>query len=664
MQSSGETSGQIARSPSSAGPLRPVRHDYCALQPLTTAIRLGDGFWGRRQALNRSVSIPHGIKMLEDSGALWNLRLAAGRAHGPYRMPLYRDANVYVVLEAVAWDRRHGNLEAHEEFFEATSELLAAAQAPDGYLNSYVQVCNPEGRFADPEHGHELFCAGHLIQAAIADTRTGGRGSLMNVARGFADYLCDFLPMRPELVEGHPEVETALVELFRLSGERKYLNLATALLDRRGHRNLQAGHFGAEYFQDDVPVRSCSEVRGHAVRALYLAAGATDCYMETGDPLLFDSMVTQWQDMVSAKAYLTGGLGSRHEGEAFGDPFELPADRAYCETCASIAAVMWSWRMLLVTGEARYAAFAERVLYNAFAAALGADGGSYFYVNPLKSRGDHHREPWYETACCPPNAMRLLASIEDYVATATSTGVQFQQFVPGDVETTIGSEPFALSMMTECPWDGTLSVRVRECPTTEAEIAVRLPEWSGHPVLQLNGEDHGVVVNASGYLTVNRRWEAGDELAIVFPLKPRVIGAHPAVDAVRSSLAIERGPLVYCFEGIDLSGASMTDLRLPGSGAVDGEGTLVIGGERLVTLSVNALTVAPPGPRSWPYQEQLTTAVTLEEPVPLRTTAIPYFAWDRRGACNMRVWVPQSEPPPAPVPPQGPGALLDTRGPE
>jgi DUF1680 family protein len=624
------------------GPVWHVHGGQCLLQPLDGVVRLRSGFWGARQAQNNAVSIPHGIAMLEESGALWNLRLAAGRAQGQYRLPLYRDANVYVVLEAIAWDRRHKRVDAYDEFFKATTELLAAAQADDGYLNSYVQVCHPDSRFADPDHGHEVFCAGHLIQAAVADERTGGDGALMKVARRFADYLCNSLPT--DVVEGHPEAEMALVELYRTTGHTPYLDLAMDMIARRGQRTLGAGRYEPGYFQDDKPVRESRAIRGHAVRALYLAAGATDCYIETGDNSLFDAMAAQWEDMVSAKTYITGGLGSRHTGEAFGDQFELPSDRAYCETCASIAAIMWCWRMLLVTGNARYAALTERILYNAFAAAVDTDGTSYFYVNPLQSRGFHHRQPWYETACCPPNAMRLLASLEDYVSTSTDDGLQIHQILPCELDTLLNGQRFSLTLETNYPWDGTATLSVHDAPSSEVRVSVRVPEWTPRVSLELNGEPCEPELSTHGYATVERRWKPGDELRLRFPMKARVVEPNPAIDAVRSSLAIERGPLVYCIESNDFSDFPMATIRFPNNGLVGDEGVSSVGGEDVVTLTLNALTASEPGWSSWPYRE-IAEEVTAssQDPARLRVLAIPYLAWDRRGPREMRVWVPRFE---------------------
>ncbi|HMK97842.1 MAG TPA: beta-L-arabinofuranosidase domain-containing protein, partial [Acidimicrobiales bacterium] len=318
-------------------PVEPRSYDHLARRPLEGgATRLEGGFWGKRQELAREVTIPHGMDMLEEWGCLDNLRTAAGRGNKEYRLPLFMDSDLYKVLEAISWERQHGRVKAQERFFAEAVGLLGAAQEVDGYINSYVQVVQAGKRFADPAMGHELYCAGHLFQAAVAEARSGvprsGRRSLSDVADRFARYLLTALPAMPTYIDGHPEVEMALVELYREQGHHPYLALAEEIIARRGRASLRFPGFHADYFQDDVAVVDAKEVRGHAVRALYLLSGVTDAYMETGRRELLEPCLAQWEDMVGGKTYLTGGLGSRHEGEAFGERFELPSDRAYCET--------------------------------------------------------------------------------------------------------------------------------------------------------------------------------------------------------------------------------------------------------------------------------------------------------------------------------------------
>ena len=415
---------------------------HCRLSPLGgRELGITGGFWGRRQATNRRVSLSSGYESLQRAGSLRNLELVAtGRATDGHRGEYFVDSDVYKWLEAVGWElgrlaAEDGGAEQLRLIADRVIHLVEAAQAPDGYLQTWFQLRAPDQRFTDLAAAHELYCAGHLFQAAVGQLRGVGDERLLGVATRFADYIASvFGPGRRDGVPGHPEVEMALVELYRATGTARYLELARFFIDRRGYELLGQVHYGPRYRQDDVPFRQARQVRGHVVRAAYLVCGALDLYVETGDRELLDAAVAQWEDMVSRRMYLTGGVGSRHKDEAFGDPFELPPDQAYCETCAAIGVVMWSWRLLLITGEVRYADLIERVLFNAFAVGVSLDGTSYFYVNPLQVRAGHvdpedgrgraARRPWYEIACCPPNVMRTLSALDHYFATATAEGVQ------------------------------------------------------------------------------------------------------------------------------------------------------------------------------------------------------------------------------------------------
>ena len=316
-----------------------------------------------------------------------------------------------------------------------------------------------------------------------------GDGQLLMVAQRFADHLCQvFGPERLHGVPGHPEVEMALVELYRVTGERRYLDLALYFIDARGHRLLGEVHYGARYRQDDEPFRAAGQARGHAVRAAYLACGALDLYAETGDHGLLSAAAHQWEDMVARRMYLTGGVGTHHKDEAFGDPYELPPDRAYCETCAAIGVVMWSWRLLLATGESRYADLIERVLFNAFCVGTSLHGDTYFYVNPLQvragrsdpedGRGRAARSPWYDIACCPPNVMRTLSSLPHYFATTTPAGVQLWQFAAGRLSLEIEGSLLDLAIETDYPLSGSVVLRVLTAPERHLEIALRVPAWA------------------------------------------------------------------------------------------------------------------------------------------------------------------------------------------
>jgi DUF1680 family protein len=625
----------------------PVSDKLLALHPISPGtVELTRGFWGDRQLQNRQVTIPYGMKMMEESGTLENFRLAASGGSGDqYHLPLFRDSDLYKVLEAVAWERAHGPDPDQEKFFRTSTELIAAAQEPDGYLNTYVRVVQQGRRFQDPAMGHELYCAGHLFQAAVADARTAAPGPVLlgPIVDRYASMLVDVLRSEQVgFVEGHPEIETALVELYRTTRDPRLVDLAADLLARRGHKVLSWRSFGPAYFQDDVPFEEAGSIRGHAVRALYLLAGAADIYTENGRAQLRGPLLSQWDDMVSAKTYLTGGVGSRHRDEAFGNRFELPPDRAYCERCAAIASIMWNWRLLLLTGEARFADFMERTLYNGFLAGIGFDGNTFFYENPLQVRVPTARHAWYDCACCPPNGMRFLASLEHYLVTTTDQGAQIHQYVRGRVRTAPGNEGnLDLAVETDYPFGGTVAVRVGAAPSATREIALRVPSWATDATTTLNGRALSAEPGGDGYLRLRREWSAGDELVVEFPLRPRVVRASDDIDGARGCVAFERGPLVYCVEGYDLASEHpLRDIsvwaRVPKE-----EPGVDIGGQQMVALKLQGHARSSGDP-AWPYFDAGSANPSVERgETDLEVRAIPYFAWANRGASDMRVWVPE-----------------------
>ena len=641
----------------STGPVKPVERKLLALQPiLDGAVEITDGFWGARQRLNREVTIPYGMKMLEESGTIENFRIAAGNSHAEYHLPLFRDSDLYKVLEAIAWERAHGRVIDQERFFASSVETIAAAQERDGYLNTYVQVVEKGRRFANPAMGHELYCAGHLIQASVADTRTGeGQATLSAIANRFASLLVEVLPSEHvDYVPGHPEIETALIELYRTNGDHRLVDLAADLVGRRGRASLSWHMFGPSYFQDDVAFDDATTIRGHAVRALYLLVGAADLYTETGRQQLLRSILAQWHDMVSKKTYLTGGIGSRHKDEGFGEAYELPPDRAYCETCAAIASVMLNWRLLLLTGEAAYAELMERTLYNGFLASVGLDGTSFFYVNPLQSREPSARQAWYDCACCPPNVMRLLASLENYVATQTGNGVQLHQYVTGRIRAEHGSDG-ALELVTETryPFEGSVAIRVTAAPSDSQEIALRVPAWADEARCTLNGRHVTPEPCKKGYIRLRREWSPGDEVVLEIPIRARAVSAANEIDAVRGCIAFERGPLVYCVEGIDLPEAvNLRAISVDPSAPLEEEPGFPIATDTVVALRLDGRAVAPSRP-GWPYDEftpdgpgeaSSANGTQMTEQHPLAVCATPYYAWANRGATSMRVWVPRNSP--------------------
>ncbi|WP_440295742.1 glycoside hydrolase family 127 protein [Humibacter sp.] len=585
---------------------------------------LREGFWLDRQLANRNVSIPDGLRQLHDAGNLRNFEIAAGRAEGEAVGPIFADSDVYKWLEAAAWEYAR---EADEQLLAdqlKITELVAAAQEPDGYLNTVVRLREGK-RYAHPERDHEHYCAGHLIQAAVAQKRATGRDDLLNVAVRVADHLVrEFGPGSATGsagdVDGHPVIETALVELYRETGERAYLDLAEWFVDARGHATLERFGGNSTYLSDRVPVREATTVEGHAVRAVYLATGAADVAIETSDSELLATLGRQYDHMAATKQYVTGGLGSRWEGEAFGDPYELPSDRAYAETCAAIGALQWAWRMLLATGEAVYADQIERLLFNGFLAGVSLRGGDYFYVNPLQVRHDAHaddeRNPkngrlrWFGCACCPPNIMRTLASLGGYLATTNGDGVQVHQYVPGVLRANTDAGEVELRVDTAYPWDGGIRITVAEAPAEAITLSLRVPDWADGATLD------GVDVTPGRYATITRTFAANDTLELTLPLTPRITHPHPRADALRGSVAIERGPLVYAFEGADQpEGVVLDDERIEAGSVAEASAPDLVPG--IVGVSVR-------------------TAQGRE------LTGIPYFAWANRGGDDMRVWLPES----------------------
>ncbi len=626
----------VERIASSVAPTASARVRLRPLDPGGVAIR--GGALAERQRLNREVTLLRGAEELERAGTLENLRLAAGRGTGSRRGMVFSDSDVYKWLEAVAWELgREPSPELHA-LARDTIELVAAAQEPDGYLNSWCQVVDPSWRWSDLGMGHELYCAGHLIQAGIAFARTTGETELLDVGRRFADLVDDVLGGPGDTrTDGHPEVEVALVELYRETGERRYLELADALTSRRGHGTFAGGRFDLRYYQDREPVRSTSSIEGHAVRALYLASGVTDLYSETGDDALLASMLRQWDDLVSGKMYLTGGIGSRHYDESIGDPYELPPDRAYCETCAAIASIMWNWRLLLVTGETRFADLLERTLYNGFLSGHSLDGEAFFYSNPLQSRTGDRRHRWHPVACCPPNIMRTLASLHHYLGTATADGVQLHQYADSTLRADTPSGPVELAVETDYPWSGTVAVDVVATGDAEWTLSLRVPGWARAATLD------GERVEPGGYVDSTRRWRAGDRVLLELDVSPRLTAPHPRIDGVRGCLAVERGPVVYCFEQTDLApDVDLADVAV--AVADDGDEPADAGRvEELGGVPAVAVSGIVRGVDGWRTEYADARSVPPVSARPVRLVGVPYCTWASRGEGAMRVWVPRAD---------------------
>ncbi len=609
---------------------------FARLRPvLLTAVTLSDPFWAPRLRLTREIVLPTQYRLLEETGRLDNFRRAAGRKDLPFQGRCYNDSDVYKWLEGAAWSLATAPDPGLAAMADAVIDAISAAQQPDGYLNTYFARERADERWTNLRDMHELYCAGHLIQAAVAHYRASGSDRLLGIARRLAGHIDTvFGPeaqgKRPG-TPGHPEIELALVELARVCGEVRYLQMAQFFLDARGHGLIG----GSPYHQDQRPFREMVRMTGHAVRALYLNAGATDLYAETGEAALRLALERLWENMVTRQTYVHGGVGSRHEGECFGQDYELPNARAYAETCAAIASVMWSSRMLALEGQARYADVLETALYNGVLCGLSLDGRSYFYVNPLAADGEHCRQPWFSCACCPPNIARLLASLPGYFFNLSEEGLWVHLYAQGTARIVLpAGHTVTLHQSTHYPWNGDIELEVEGMG--RFTLFLRVPGWAAGATVEVNGRPWEGAVLPGTYAAVEREWASGDVVRLHLPMPVRRMVSHPYVEENAGRVALMRGPLLYCVEGVDHEGLDLRDLVLPDTAEV--ASTFMpdlLGG--VVTLQARA-EVDPPA-TGW--GERLYRRGPLPASGtgrPCTVTAIPYFAWANRGAGSMRVW--------------------------
>lgn len=622
----------------SRGPLGQTRHGV--RRPLAAAPAIARGqvhAWHQR---NRQVTLPHGIAMLEEYGNLDNLRRLTGETDADFRGMLFADSDIYKTLEAAAWEMGREADAGLRAFFDRTVDLIERAQQDDGYLDSAYLGRDDRLPWSDFAQGHELYCLGHLIQAAVAAHRAIADDRLLGVAERFVAHVVDRIGS-DDAVEycGHPLVEAALVELHRTTGAEAPLRLAEAFVRRRGAGFLRGVTFGAAYYQDEQPALRATTMRGHAVRALYLNQGITDLYLETGDPAMLDTMRTQWDDLVERRMYVTGGTGARHEDEAFGEAFELPPDRAYAETCAGVALFGWAWRMYLATGAASCLDVAETSLYNVVAAGISAHGDSFTYVNPLQVRDERPyggaapdaRRRWFSCACCPPNLMRTFATLEHHLAAERTDGLDIALYASATVQ----AHGAAVEIDTAYPADGLIRIRVHgDAEDGCRRLALRVPGWaSGESVtLRRDGVDIAPRIE-DGWLVVDDALLDGTTLELRLPVQTTVIHPNPRIDAVRGTVAVRRGPVVYCavgdVDGLTIDLASVAEARITAAESAQGsEGRIALGPRLELAAHRDAAASAPLYSSSAP--DPASTPVTVE----LR----PFAEFD--GGAAMRVWLP------------------------
>ena len=609
------------------------------------AVTITGGFWGQRREINVTKSIPTMHDLLEANGRMNNFRRLVGKSTAAQIGPVFSDSDVYKWTEAVGFVLQSGDRPELRASAEKLIDEVVAVQESSGYLNTYYQDDRKGLRMLPQTQttGHELYNIGHMLQGAIAYYRGTGDRRLLDAGIHFVD---DFLipnygpaPKKP-IVSGHPEIEMGLIELYRITGDRRQLDLAGYIL--QGDARIELPERRTIYMFSGTPFTARTKMQGHAVRAMYACCGATDYYLETGDPTYLQTLNTLWNDMTTTKMYVTGGVGSRSDGEAFGDAYELPNFRAYGESCAAIGNMMWNWRMLAVTGDARFTDVIERALYNGINSGMSLDGTLYCYRNPLAfdpSTGDKIRNPWYDVTCCPPNLERTFGSLPGYFYSSSADGIYAHLYDNSELnwhlENGVGLK---VVQKTSYPWDGNVEITVAPAEATDFTFYLRIPGWADHAQVAVNSKAVAGVTPGQ-YLPIRRRWSPGDAIQLKVEVVSQVIAANPRVADDSGRVAIQRGPLIYCLEEIDQpSGISLSDVavnpgRRPGEQFQTEFKNDLLGG--MVVLHHTGAVYQRGAAEKLLYSRYGGDALRTQK---TSLTFIPYYAWANRQATSMQVW--------------------------
>ena len=605
-----------------------------------TAVKVNDGFWGQRLRASRETTIPLAFSKCEETGRYDNFVKAKQQMDADHNLGFrvggfsFDDTDVYKTIEGASYILQTYPDPKLKAYIDSVLVIVAAAQEPDGYLYT-ARTMNPEHphNWAGPERwskveelSHEFYNLGHMVEGAIAHYQATGQRNFLDIAIRYADCVCAAIgPGKDQLVRvpGHQIAEMALAKLYTVTGDRKYLDEAKFFIDMRGRTDRRDA-----YSQAHLPVTEQDEAVGHAVRAEYFYSGLADVAALTGEKSYIDAIDRIWENMVSKKTYITGGVGSRHDGEAFGADYELPNLSAYCETCAAIGNVYTNYRMFLLHGESKYYDVLERSLYNALIDGVSLDGGTFFYPNPLESDGSHERQAWFGCACCPSNICRFIPSVPGYVYAVKDNSLYVNLYMANTMDVEVEGRKVSMSQETSYPWNGDIKVKInRNSHRKPFTLKLRIPGWVQGEVMPgglyqyvdgkqlsfsvlVNGEDAGGSITDDGYYTIGRKWEKGDEIDIHFDMEPRMVEADARVEADLGRVAIERGPLVYCAEWPD-NAFSVREAQIPEKARfnVVEKPDMLFGIDQLVTST-------PDGP----------------------LTLIPYYAWAHRGSGEMNVW--------------------------
>jgi DUF1680 family protein len=597
----------------------PKQEDSLKRVPFTN-VQIADTFWLPRLRAHKDVTLKACLDKCEQTGRIANFVKAAGKMPGAFEGIYFNDSDVYKVLEGIAYALATNADPALEARADEIIAKIAAAQEPDGYLDTYFTLAAPEKKWTDMEK-HEDYCAGHLFEAAVAYYQVTGKRQFLDVACKLADHLDTVLgPGKKHWVVGHEEPELALVKLYHATGEKRYLNLAIWMLEERGH-----GHgrgmiwdkpgWGPAYCQDDKPVREMTDIAGHAVRAMYLYTGMADVAAVTRDAGYINALKHLWESVVLRNMYVTGGIGSSKSNEGFTADYDLPNESAYCETCAAVGLVYWNHRLNLMTSESRYADIVERAMYNGALAGVSLTGERFFYVNPLESKGAHHRQEWFDCSCCPTQIARFIPSIGDYVYAVSAKGIWVNLYLAGRAMIPYNEQEVKLRQTTNYPWEGNVALTIETAPAEAFALSLRIPGWCQQVSVQLNGQPLEQMIFEQGYLQLNRQWQNGDTITLNFVMPVERIYAHSKVMENAGQVALQRGPLVYCVEEVD-NPTNFDALCLPE------DATFFIRHRPDLLDGVTVIEARFPDGKG-------------------QMTAIPYYVWDNRTPGKMRVWLPE-----------------------
>lgn len=579
-------------------------------------VKINDNFWSPRLSKHVSATLPVCIDQIENqTGRIRNFENAA-KGEGEHSGIFFDDSDVYKALEGMAYSLINNPDPELEKKADEWIDKFAAAQQPDGYINTFYTLTGLDKRWTNMDK-HEMYCAGHMIEAGVAYYQATGKRKLLDVCIRMTDHMMSqFGPGKRHWVPGHEEIELALVKLYQTTQEQKYLDFAYWLLEERGHGHGTMGDEGKwdpVYYQDIVPVRQLTDISGHAVRCMYLYCGMADVAALKNDTGYIAAMDRLWDDVVHRNMYITGGIGSSRDNEGFTEDYDLPNLDAYCETCASVGMVLWNQRMNQLTEDSKYIDVLERSLYNGALAGISLGGDRFFYVNPLESKGDHHRQEWYGCACCPSQLSRFLPSIGNYIYASSDDALWVNLYIGNTGQIRIGETDILLTQETDYPWDGSVKLTISTSQPLEKEIRLRIPNWCKTYDLSINGKRINVS-EEKGYAVI-KDWKSQDVIALDMDMPVEIVAADPHVKENFGKRAIQRGPLVYCMEEID-NPEYFDQIQLSPSTTFQ---------TAFVSDILNGIKTIKTNGRAQ------------------SATFIPYYAWDNRKAGKMRVWIPYNE---------------------